>query len=369
MNAPADPNPLAADLADILSQTKRLWEQWRGQSFFVTGGTGFFGRWLLESFAHANAALGLDATMVVLSRDPAAFQRKAPHLARGPGFRFVSGDVRTFTAGEMKRQLGQGAPTRFAGVIHAATDTNFNVQADDPLLLVDTVVQGTRAALDFAVATGAKRFLLTSSGAVYGRQPGELSHVPEEHPGAPDCTSLASAYGEAKRAAELLCACYHRQHGLEPLVARCFAFVGPFLPLDGHFAIGNFIRDALRGGPIRISGDGSPFRSYLYAADLAVWLWTVLGRGEPMRPYNVGSNEALSILELARTVARELHVRDQPQVAQARKTDVLPTRYVPNVGRAAAELGLAVKISLPDAINKTARWAAAHDPCTNQARA
>ncbi len=359
MNAPAEPNPLAEDLADVLARTSGLWEAVRGRSLFVTGGTGFFGRWLLESFVHASAALDLGATLVVLSRDPAGFLRRAPHLIGDPAVRFVAGDVRTFTAADVHRQLGDGTSRRFAGVIHAATDTDARVQADDPLLTLETVIQGTRAALDFAVATDAKRFLLTSSGAVYGPQPDDVSHLSEEYPGGPDCARPASAYAEGKRAAELLCACYHQRHGLEPLIARCFAFAGPFLPLDGHFAIGNFIRDALRGQAIRIAGDGTPFRSYLYAADLAVWLWTILWRGEPMRPYNVGSGEAVSILELARTVARTLAVRAAPQVALPPCPKTAPARYVPSVERAAAELGLTVHTSLPDAIRKTARWAKA----------
>lgn len=355
-SSPPSQNPLAADLDHILQHTEGLWGPLRGQNIFVTGGTGFFGRWLLESFARVNDSLGLGARMVVLSRSPESFAAKAPHLCEDLAINFVRGDVRTFTAAEVRSQLGSKAPDQFGFIIHAATESSGNMNADNPLLMIDTIEQGTRAALEFAVATGTKRFLFTSSGAVYGRQPSEMTHVPETYLGGPDSLNSNSAYGEAKRMAELLCASYQKQHGLEPLIARCFAFVGPFLPLDTHFAIGNFIRDALRGGPIQVNGDGTPYRSYLYAADLAIWLWTILLKGQPCRAYNVGSEEAHTIHSLAHVVAEVCHapairVKERPDPAEP------PERYVPLCQRASRELGLRQFIGLADAIRRTAALA------------
>jgi len=339
-------NPLADDLDHILKHTSSLWEELKGKNIFITGGTGFFGCWLLESFAWANDKLGLNASSLVLTRNPDAFRQKAPHLAAHAAINFHVGDVRSF-------DFPKG---EFSHIIHAATESSTRLNEENPLLMVDTIVQGTRHTLEFARHCGAKKLLLTSSGAVYGKQPPDLTHIPEDYVGGPDPMDPRSAYGEGKRLAEHLCAIYAKQYGFETKIARGFAFVGPYLPLDIHFAIGNFIRDGLQGGPILVKGDGTPYRSYLYAADLAIWLWTILLRGEPCRPYNVGSAEALTIAELAHVVARIFTPPVAVQIAKAATPGQPAERYVPATQRAETELNLHQWITLPEGIQRTAHW-------------
>jgi nucleoside-diphosphate-sugar epimerase len=332
---------LAADLDHILRHTEGIWEPLRGQRIFITGGTGFFGHWLLESFARANAELELEATACVLTRNPAAFAAKAPHLAADSSIQLLAGDFTNFSFPD--------GP--FHSVLHAATALG------EPLDIFDANLEGTRRVLEFARRSGVTRFLFTSSGAAYGRQPSEMTHIPEDYAGAPDTMDAGSAYGQSKRACEFMVGMYARQYGFAAPIARCFAFSGPHLPLDLNFAIGNFVRDALAGGPIRIGGDGTPRRSYLYAADLAVWLWTILLRGESCRLYNVGSGDDLSIAELAAKVA----VSVSPEVGVTIGREAVPggpvARYVPSVARAENELGLRAWISLDEGIRRMGEWA------------
>jgi dTDP-glucose 4,6-dehydratase len=338
-------NPLASDLNEILKNTLVLWEEFRGKRLFITGGTGFFGRWFLESFVWANEKLNLNASVLVLTRNSASFKKKVPHLAVYPALQFHPGDVRDF-------EFPHG---QFSHIIHAAaTSAVATFNNEDPLIKFDTLVQGTRRVLDFAVACKAQKILYTSSGVVYGKQPAEMTHIPEDYDGAPDPMDVKSAWGHSKRAAEFLCAYYAQKYALEIKIARCFSFVGPFLPLDIHYAIGNFMRDALSGGAIHIKGDGTPYRSYLYASDLMIWLWTILCRGGSVRPYNVGSEQAVTIAQLARNVASYSTSPVDVVIARSPAPDgPPPERYVPATQRAQTELGLKQIVTLEEAIKRT----------------
>lgn len=336
----------AEDLEHILTHVSPLWDELRGARLFITGGTGFFGKWLLESFVWANTQRQFDARAVVLTRDPAAFRRQMPHLADCVALEWHTGDVRSFA-------LPEG---RFSHIIHAATPSSSTLNQDEPETMLDTIIQGTRRMLELARRSEGAKFLLTSSGAVYGRQPPQLTHVGEEYAGAPDPLDTRSAYGEGKRVAEQLCAIYHQRFGVAAKIARCFAFVGPHLPLTAHFAIGNFLRDGLAGGPIQVGGDGTPYRSFQYAADLMIWLWTILLRAQPCRPYNVGSEESLSIADLARKVADSFHT--EVRIARAATPGQPPQRYVPSTQRACRELDLRCRIPFEEALDRTVRWLA-----------
>ncbi len=327
-----------ADLEHILRLAGADLESLRGKNFFITGGTGFFGKWLLTALAQADAALELNLRATVLSRDPGIFLQRHPSLGEIRGLNFVRGEVDTFPFPD--------GPFDF--VIHAAADTTWIATEAGEDQRTRAILHGTLRVLDLAERSGTQRVLHVSSGAVYGALVGQPTGASED-----DFTRAepTTAYGMAKHTAELEC-----DHSVVDCVhARAFAFLGPHLPLDAHFAAGNFLRDARRGGPILVRGDGTALRSYLHPADLVVWLLRLLVRGEPGRAYNVGSDEVVSIARLARLIAGS--VQPTPEVTiQSMQAHGPQNIYLPNIARARTELGLDVAIPLADAIARTLRF-------------
>jgi len=166
------------------------------------------------------------------------------------------------------------------------------------------------------------------------RRQSPIGALSEECSGAPNPLLVESAYAEGKRAAEDLCTVYGDHYSMACKIARCFAFVGSLFPLDQHFAIGSFIKDALQGREIHVHGDSTPRRSYMYAADLARWLWTILLQAPAHQAYNVGSREPISIEELARTVQRTLDCTAGVQIAKKAIEGAPILQYVPCVQKA-----------------------------------
>lgn len=332
-----------SDLEHILNNTKSLWIESiaKDSTYLITGATGFIGKWLLESFIYINERLSLNNNLIILSRDPEIFIRNYPHL-NNKSINFIKGDIRDFKIKDQKVDY----------IIHGATDADANTISQFPLEIFDVIVNGTKNVLALAKQNNVKSFLFISSGAIYGEQPLDLSHITEDFTGSPNMFSDNIAYSEGKRVAEMLCNIYFKKHNVESKIARCFAFVGPYLPLDRHFAIGNFINDRLENKKIKIKSDGSAIRSYLYASDLSIWLWTILFRGLPVKPYNVGSDEIISIKELAQKIA--VLNKDNQVVECLPTVSNHPTNiYVPSIQRASTELNLTVKINLTHAIQKT----------------
>lgn len=298
-------------------------------ALFITGGTGFFGKSMLDYRLRHPEWKWAKADWVVLSRSPEKFVAEHPRLANQKGVSFIAGDVRDFDFPEGK----------FDAIVHAATSAS-NALSDDEMTSV--IVDGTRHVVDFARKANCRTVLFTSSGAVYGPRTSPAHEDDECRP--------VTAYGRGKLESERLLLA----SGLDVKIARCFAFVGPYLPRTIHFAIGNFIQNCLDGRDVVVKGDGTPLRSYLYADDLVEWLFAILDRGVSGRSYNVGSGEALSIAEVARTVCAAMG-GDNGMTICEKPTCAATSVYVPDVSRARMELGLTQTVPLDEAIRLSYR--------------
>lgn len=312
----------------------------------LTGGTGFFGRSLLRHLLdRAQNGLAL-AQVTVVTRSVDAFELSHPEFRGHNWLQLHQGDICD------ARTLPKNR--RFSHVLHAAADSTRGPELTS-LQRFDQIVAGTRNVLELAVACNAKRFLHTSSGAVYGPQPPAVDQMPEDQLSMPDPLDPANAYGVAKRAAEHLCTLYAASSGLQVVNARCFAFLGQDLPLDVHFAIGNFVRDALWGACITVQSDGSPLRSYMDQRDLAHWLIALLYQGGAGQAYNVGSDRPISVADLARLVRDVLAPDKGVRILGYAPGNAVRNIYIPSIRKARSELGLELSVPLEDAILNTAR--------------
>jgi UDP-glucuronate decarboxylase len=310
---------------------------------FVTGGTGFFGRALLRHWMVIEENGAFIDEVGILTRCPDSFLNKYPEFSKLSWLKLFKGDVLEYSTLPKNIEIVE--------IIHAATETT-NSAFLTPFQTYNDITIGTNNLLKFAIQNNVRRFLLTSSGAVYGPQPDSLDKIPEDYLGRPDPMLPSSAYGLGKSAAEHLCCLYRDKYGLQIVIARCFAFVGPDLPLKSHYALGNFINDALYSAEITIAGDGTPKRSYMNQSDLAKWLLCLLDKGIAGSAYNIGSDQKISISDLAHLV-RDVLSPGKPIVLQNKKSNGQSRNfYIPDINKATNELNLTLTIPLYKSIEE-----------------
>ncbi len=334
---------LPVDYDFMLDRLETDFKAQSGTHWFITGATGLFGKWFLETLLESNKKFNTKFRITALSRDPQQFKTTMPHLGNHQDLQWIQGDASSFVFPK--------EPIDF--MIHAAAEVQ-NTSANVAGKVFKQQLEATKHFIELCQVNPKAKVLFTSSGAVYGQIPSDMTHVPETYLGAPDVSKHNAAYGEAKRVSELLFHSAKLEFDLDFKISRTFAVLGAHLPLDSHFAIGNFIRQAMQQQPIQILGDGTPTRSYLYMAEHTVWLFKILFHGASTRAYNVGSDDSHSILETAQAVSAEFQ-GSSIKVAQS-QPDKTISRYVPKIDRIRNELGLQVEISLQDSIKRTIDW-------------
>ena len=337
---------LTSDFEHITSSCDHIFQELNNSYIFLTGGTGFIGTWILESIKHANVSMNLNIKVSVLTRDSKLFKTKLPDLGNYEKFDFVDGDIVNFKYPKRKYDY----------IIHGATDASAELNENNPYKMFSTIVDGTSHILNMAEKLEIKKFLYLSSGAVYGNQPPDVEKISESWNGSVDFIDTKSAYAEGKRAAEMLCSIYTHKHNVSISVARIFALLGPYLTLGIHFAAGNFILDAINSRKVIVNGNGLPVRSYLYPTDLMISLFHLLTKKEKfLNPYNIGSEESISIRNLAAKISK-LIGNDEFEILDHNDKGWNLGRYVPNTDKFLKDFNIRRKVSLDESIIRTALW-------------
>ncbi|NNM53257.1 MAG: NAD(P)-dependent oxidoreductase [Spirochaetales bacterium] len=332
------------DLNNLLTDNKEYLAELAQGTVLLTGGTGFIGKWFLSLFAEWNRTSDEKINVWIPSRNPRKFLTDYPHLETKE-FLYFEGDIRSMT-------LPEGS---IATVIHAATDVGDPQKAADYTTIFDVCVNGTNHLLKAIKGRGVKRFLLLSSGAVYGKQDPDVEKLREDSPSTLDVTKAQSAYGEGKRVSEWLVAQAGRENSYKVSIARVFALIGPGIPLTGPFAAGNFINNAINNLAIAIKGNGKVTRSYLYISDLISWLFKLTAIDESVGIYNVGSDIPYTILDLAEIISNEF-LNHRPVVIENKTSDNQPNSiYIPSIDKI-KNIGAVQKVDILSATRKTYFW-------------
>ncbi len=318
----------------------------RGQHLFITGGTGFLGTWLLELAKVLNEKHQFGLRVTVFSRNPETWAARWPHLGREKWVTLQAGDIRSLA--EFPRDV------RY--VIHAAALTDRRVFASNPSAVAETNSVGTMRVLRAAtLLEDVQKFVLLSSGLVSGGQPWDLPRITEDFVGVMKCGDVNTVYPESKRLAEVVAQCAISESKLPVVTLRPFAFVGPYQSLQLPWAVTDFIRDSFRGGPIRIMGDGATVRSIMYYSDFAHGVLLALAAGKPRTTYNLGSDEPVELLTLARKITK--YFDPVPEIKlRLGQAGHDRNRLVPDTTRLAQELGFRATVPLDAALQKTIEW-------------
>ncbi|MDP3399241.1 MAG: NAD-dependent epimerase/dehydratase family protein [Bacteroidales bacterium] len=335
---------LHKDCADATSRSLKILDELKNQKLLIVGGTGFIGSWIAELIAYLNDNYQFNTSLVILARNIDSFKEGKNHLASRKDFQYISQDIRNIN--ELPRDISY--------IIHAAASPDNRNHVSNPLETISTITKGTDNLIDSAFKLPyLKKFQYLSSGQVYGKSKSRNGLITESDFGPLDCNKVTAIYPEAKRLAEATCCAYSSQYKLPIVIARPFSFIGPYQSLSKPWAINNFINDALNNTTIRIIGNGEPIRSYMYPADLAVWLLKILISGKINTAYNVGSPYGISLKDVSKII---MNIAQSNATIDIRFNNSDMSRYVPDTTLCEKDLGLQINYNIEDTIRRSIAW-------------
>jgi nucleoside-diphosphate-sugar epimerase len=318
----------------------------KDQKILVAGGTGFVGKWICEMICVLNEQHDFNVHLYILGRDKELFSNEVPHLLKKNFITLIEQEVRNL----------HELPLDVTYVIHAASSPDSRVHVSQPLRTLETIFRGTSLILDYCFRlTGLKKVVYLSSNKVYGKITG-IEPICETMNGSLDPNKFPNIYAESKRVAESICATYRNQHRMPIVICRPFSIVGPYQHLDKPWAVNNFIRDAILGGPIKILGNGNVTRSYLYGSDAAYWILSAMVLGEVGEVYNIGSSEVVTLNELAVKVKSILSANLKINNKSSKNEYLDTVATIPDLKKIKTQLKVKENFSLDESLERTIIW-------------
>lgn len=330
--------PPIPNLGRIIENQLVPWRTFHKSKVLVYGGTGFIGTWLTSALKHANVQLDLGIEVRIVTRNERAARAKYPR-ADSKEIRFIEHDF-------SKKRLEDFFQADF--IFHAGTPTRTSTGSDNPTNLLDASVNAALHAIQCKSPKFKTPMVVhLSSGAVYGRQSMENTHRSEDD----NLGGELDTYGEAKLAVDRILHDAYSEGRINFQSPRLFAFAGPLLPLDAHFAVGNFLLDGLLGRPISVNGNPNTLRSYMHPSDLISSLFVIATKSQYMN-LNVGSEESISMTNLAHLISQ----MTTNQGVIFNNPGANPSNYVPATTRLKSLLPGHTFLSLEESLSSWIDW-------------
>jgi dTDP-glucose 4,6-dehydratase len=316
-------------------------EKLKSSHILITGGTGFVGTWLTEMIIYLNENFNFNITIYLLSRNATQMSN---HI-KFKYIHYIKSDVKNI------KEL----PSSIEYILHAAGTPDSREHVSNSIKTIDTFYKGTQNILDLASRLpNLIKVIHFSSNKIYGTN---YSTTPmDESNTTSGGNNIQDVYSESKRISETLCKAYMSELHLPIIIVRPFAFIGPFQSLDKPWAVNNFIRDAILGGPIRILGNELTTKSYMYGSDLAYFLLNILVLGKVGETYNLGNSHPINLLVLATKIKNLINSEIEIKIRSSKDQYSKTSFDVPETSKVENELKIKSSFDIDEALKRTILW-------------
>jgi len=300
----------------------------------VLGGAGFLGSHICDAY------LNRGDEVVAVDNFSTGSKENLQHLSSNKKFSLVVADI-------CEPIMLRG---KFDLVLNFASPASPKKYLAMPLETLRVGSLGTQNAVDLAKRDDA-RLIMASTSEVYGDP--TVSPQSETYFGNVNPLGVRSCYDEAKRFSEALLMAHQRNSRLDVGIVRIFNTYGPRLDPDDGRVVSTMISQALGGQDLTVHGDGSQTRSFCYVDDLVRGV-VAMGDSNEIGPINIGNNQEISVLELAKVVLKLANSKSKIVFTSSMDDD--PQQRCPDLGLATSKLAWSPQVSLNDGLTRTIEW-------------